>query len=118
MSIVKNDLVAILDADISVEPETLDEFFEIIEQNHADFVNGTRLIYEMEKNAMRYLNKKGNIFFQFLIGLIINKKLTDSLCGTKVFKKEFVDKIFWWQNTFNLKDPFGDFDLLFTNSDV
>ena len=94
MSIVKNDLVAILDADISVEPETLDEFFEIIEQNHADFVNGTRLIYEMEKNAMRYLNKKGNIFFQFLIGLIINKKLTDSLCGTKVFKKEFVDKIF------------------------
>ena len=114
LSIVKNDLVAILDADISVEPETLDEFFEIIEQNHADFVNGTRLIYEMEKNAMRYLNKKGNIFFQFLIGLIINKKLTDSLCGTKVFKKEFVDKIFWWQNTFNLKDPFGDFDLLFT----
>ena len=41
LSIVKNDLVAILDADISVEPETLDEF-EIIEQNHADFVNGTR----------------------------------------------------------------------------
>ena len=63
---------------------------------------------------MRYLNKKGNILFQFLIGIIIKKKLTDSLCGTKVFKKEFIQKLFWWQNTFKLKDPFGDFDLLFT----
>ncbi len=114
LSLVTGDVVAILDADISVEPETLDDFFAIIETSNADFVNGTRLIYEMEENAMRYLNKKGNIFFQYLIGLIIKKKLTDSLCGTKVFKKEFIPKLFWWQNTFKLKDPFGDFDLLFT----
>ncbi len=114
LPLVTGDLVAILDADISVEPETLDDFFNIIETNNADFVNGTRLIYEMEENAMRYLNKKGNLLFQFLIGLIIKKKLTDSLCGTKVFKKEFINKLFWWQNTFKLKDPFGDFDLIFT----
>ncbi len=114
LPLVTGDLVAILDADISVEPETLDDFFNIIETNNADFVNGTRLIYEMEKNAMRYLNKKGNLLFQFLIGLIIKKKLTDSLCGTKVFKKEFIHKLFWWQDTFKLKDPFGDFDLIFT----
>ena len=108
------EVIAILDADISVEPETLTDFFEIIENNHADFVNGTRLIYEMEKDAMRYLNKKGNIIFQFFIGLIIKQKLTDSLCGTKVFKKDFINKIKWWQTSFNLKDPFGDFDLIFT----
>ena len=111
---VNSETIAILDADISVEPESLDGFFEIIENNYADFVNGTRLIYEMEKDAMRYLNKKGNIFFQFLISLIIKKKLTDSLCGTKVFKKNFIKKVMWWQEKYNLKDPFGDFDLLFT----
>lgn len=111
---VNADLVAILDADISVEPETMDEFFEILENSNADFVNGTRLVYEMEKDAMRYINKKGNIFFQFIVSLIIGKKLTDSLCGTKVFKKEFMNKVVWWQNKYKIKDPFGDFDLIFT----
>lgn len=111
---VNSETIAILDADISVEPESLEGFFEIIENNYADFVNGTRLIYEMEKDAMRYINKIGNIFFQFLISLIIKKKLTDSLCGTKVFKKNFIDKVIWWQEKYKLKDPFGDFDLLFT----
>lgn len=111
---VNADLVAILDADISVEPETMDEFFEILENSNADFVNGTRLVYEMEKDAMRYINKKGNIFFQFIVSLIIGKKLTDSLCGTKVFKKEFMNKVVWWQDKYKIKDPFGDFDLIFT----
>ena len=111
---VSADVIAILDADISVDPETLDEFFEIIENNNSDFVNGTRLVYEMEKSAMRYINKKGNVFFQFIVSLIIGKKLTDSLCGTKVFKRQLLEKIIWWQNKFNLKDPFGDFDLIFT----
>lgn len=111
---VNADLVAILDADISVEPETMDEFFEILENSNADFVNGTRLVYEMEKDAMRYINKKGNIFFQFIVSLIIGKKLTDSLCGTKVFRKEFMNKVVWWQDKYKIKDPFGDFDLIFT----
>lgn len=114
LEFVNGDFVAILDADISVDPETLDSFFEILENNNADFVNGSRLIYEMEENAMQYINKIGNILFQFIISLIIGKKLTDSLCGTKVFKKEFIKKIIWWQKTFKLNDPFGDFDLLFT----
>jgi len=113
---VNADLVAILDADISVEPETMDDFFEILENNNSDFVNGTRLVYEMERDAMRYINKKGNILFQFIVSFIIGKKLTDSLCGTKVFKKEFMEKVIWWQEKYKLKDPFGDFDLIFTAS--
>ena len=65
---------------------------------------------------MRFINKLGNRLFQFLISQVIDTKLTDSLCGTKVFKKNLVKKIFWWQETFQLNDPFGDFDLLFTAS--
>ena len=37
----KGDVLAILDSDISVDPEELEHFFEIIEKNFADFVNGT-----------------------------------------------------------------------------
>ena len=107
-------VIAILDADISVEPFELKNFFEIIDNNYADFVNGTRLIYPMEKESMRKLNLVGNRVFQRIVSFITNTKLSDSLCGTKVFKKEFIKKIFWWQKKFKLFDPFCDFDLLFT----
>ena len=114
LEVVENDVIAILDADISVEPETLKDFFEIIENNSADFVNGTRLVYEMDKKSMRFLNKLGNRFFQFFISKIISEPLTDSLCGTKVFKKTYLDDLHHWQNTINIRDPFGDFDLIFS----
>jgi len=112
----EGEIIAILDSDISVDPEELVNFYEIIENNYADFVNGTRLIYEMEKGSMRFINKLGNRIFQYLIGKIINEPITDSLCGTKVFKRNLSNNIFWWQNTFKLNDPFGDFDLLFAAS--
>jgi len=112
----KGEVIAILDADLSVEPETLEQFFEIIDNNYADFVNGSRLIYQMEADAMRRINKFGNRLFQFLISQVTRTHLTDSLCGTKVFKRELIEKIFWWQETFGLKDPFGDFDLIFSSS--
>ena len=114
VSIASNDLIAILDSDQSVDPETLTEFFNILESGNADFVNGTRLIYPMEDKAMRALNTYGNKIFQFLISLVIQQKLSDSLCGTKVFKKSNVIKILNWQKTLKSKDPFGDFDLIFS----
>ncbi len=110
----KGDLITILDSDISVEPETLKEFFEIIENGYADFINGTRFIYKMEEGAMRKLNSLGNIFFQAIISIVISRNLTDSLCGTKVFKKEMIEKLFNWKKMLKVSDPFGDFDLIFT----
>ena len=112
----KYDLIAILDSDISVDPETLNDFFEILESGSADFVNGTRLIYPMEDKAMRSINTWGNKIFQFLISIVIGQNLTDSLCGTKVFKKSNIKKIKVWQDTISAKDPFGDFDLIFSSA--
>jgi len=109
-----NDLIAILDSDISVEPETLIDFFEIVENRNADFVNGTRFVYKMEEGAMRKLNNVGNIFFQFIISIVISNKLTDSLCGTKVFKRELIQNLYKWQKLLKISDPFGDFDLIFS----
>lgn len=116
IKLTKNDLIAILDADISVDPENLTDFYMLIESGKADFVNGTRFIYRKEKNAMRFFNVLGNKAFQFLVSVVISRDLTDSLCGTKVFHKSMKYKIFDWQNRNNVSDPFGDFDLLFTAS--
>lgn len=110
----QGELIAILDSDLSVDPEIIPSFFEVLEKNQADFVNGSRLVYEMEKGSMRFINLIGNRVFQNLISLMIKQAITDTLCGTKVFKRELLKNIDWWRENFNLFDPFGDFDLLFT----
>ena len=114
LELVSGDIIAILDSDLSVDPKELENFYSIIENNYADFVNGTRLIYPMEKESMRKLNLFGNRVFQYIVSAIIGIKLSDSLCGTKVFKKDFIEKISWWQKKYKLFDPFCDFDLIFT----
>ena len=116
IKLCKHDLITVLDSDISVAPETLIDFFNIVEEGKADFVNGTRFVYKMEKGAMRKLNNLGNLFFQFIISIVINKKLTDSLCGTKVFKKTSIDHLYDWSNNLKAKDPFGDFDFIFSTA--
>ena len=114
LELTTGDLIAILDSDLSVDPETLPTFFSIIESNKADFVNGTRLFYKMEEGAMRILNTFGNKFFQSVISFIVPFNITDSLCGTKVFKSKYKEKIYEWKKEVKVNDPFGDFDLLFT----
>ena len=108
------ELIAILDSDISVEPETLPSFFEIIESGHGDFVNGTRLIYPIENKSMRFLNRLGNKFFKFAVSSVIRNPLSDSLCGTKVFRRSHINRIISWRKDLNSLDPFGDFDFLFS----
>ncbi len=108
------ELIAILDSDISVEPETLPSFFEIIESGHGDFVNGTRLIYPIENKSMRFLNRLGNKFFKFAVSSVIRNPLSDSLCGTKIFRRSHINRIISWRKDLNNLDPFGDFDFLFS----
>jgi hypothetical protein len=114
LAITRNDAIAILDSDISVDPETLTDFFRILENGEADFVNGTRFVYRMEKDSMRFFNIIGNKIFQFLIAIVISRNLSDSLCGTKVFQKELKEKLLTWQDYNKAPDPFGDFDMLFS----
>lgn len=102
----KGDVLIILDADMSVMPEDMPKFFYSIQEGKADFINGTRMIYPMEGQAMRSLNYIGNKFFNFILSWLIEQRVTDTLCGTKaILKKDFL-KI-------NMeKCPWGDFDLL------
>ena len=96
------------------EPVSKPVVEDLVENGYADFINGTRFIYKMEEGAMRKLNSLGNIFFQAIISVVISRNLTDSLCGTKVFKKEMIEKLFNWKKMLKVSDPFGDFDLIFT----
>jgi SAM-dependent methyltransferase/glycosyltransferase involved in cell wall biosynthesis len=107
------DLLMILDADLTVPPEELPLFYQAIVDNRGQFINGTRLIYPMEKDAMRFLNKIANRIFGLLFSWLLSQRLKDTLCGTKVLYKKDYLKIAENREYFGDFDPFGDFDLLF-----
>jgi hypothetical protein len=110
------ELVTILDADLTMPPELLGRFYEAYCQGLADFVNGTRLVYPMEGDAMRPLNRIGNVFFAKALSAVLGTRLGDSLCGTKLFARHDYARMAAWRQDFGDFDPFGDFELLFPAS--
>jgi glycosyltransferase involved in cell wall biosynthesis len=109
----RREILMILDADLSVEPEMLPRFYRAIADGVGDFVNGSRLVYPMEQRAMRFANLLGNKFFAAAFSFLLGQPLKDTLCGTKVLRRESYEAIARNRTYFGEFDPFGDFDLLF-----
>jgi SAM-dependent methyltransferase len=107
------DVLMILDADLTMPPEMLPKYHAVIETGKAEFVNGTRLIYPMENEAMRPLNFIANRCFAYLFSYLVNTRLTDTLCGTKVLLRKDYEVLARERSYFGDFDPFGDFDLIF-----
>lgn len=106
-------ILMILDADMTVPPEDLPKFYEAIYSGKGEFINGSRLVYPLEKDAMRTLNIMGNKFFSLMFTWILNQRIKDTLCGTKVISKENYEKLKTTKKFLGDFDPFGDFDLIF-----
>lgn len=109
----QGDILFILDADLTVPPEELPKFYAVLAEGRGEFVNGSRLVYPMDDQAMRFLNSVGNKFFGLALSEILEQRLKDTLCGTKVLFRRDYDKIVRARGFFGEFDPFGDFDLLF-----
>jgi hypothetical protein len=107
------DILMILDADLTTPPEELPKFYNAIIQNKAEFVNGSRLVYPMEKQAMRFFNILGNKFFAAAFSFVLGQRFKDTLCGTKVLSHADYKRLAATREFFGDFDPFGDFDLLF-----
>ena len=109
----RHDILFILDADLTVAPEDLPKFHQAIVDSKGEMINGSRLVYPMESQAMRFLNLLGNKFFSMLFTWMLEQRITDTLCGTKVLRKRDYESIKANRAYFGDFDPFGDFDLLF-----
>ena len=107
------DILMILDADLSVDPEDLSQFYNAIVSGKGEFINGSRLVYAKDPKAMRFLNLLGNKFFALLLTRLLGQPVKDTLCGTKVLHRSDYDRIARGRAYFGDFDPFGDFDLLF-----
>lgn len=113
-----NDLLTIVDADLTMPPELLGRFVDAYNAGHGDFINGNRLLYPMENEAMRPLNYLGNRFFARFVGYILGLPISDSLCGTKLLRRADYERQCAWRGDFGDFDPFGDFELLFSASNL
>jgi SAM-dependent methyltransferase len=107
------DVLMILDADLSVPPEQLPKFWEAIKSQKGEFINGSRLTYPREHEAMRFLNLVANKIFSLLFTWLLGQRFTDTLCGTKVLRRSDYVRLKSSRNYFGDFDPFGDFDLIF-----
>ena len=112
-AIARGDVLMILDADLTMPPEDLPKFYHAITNNNGEFINGSRLVYPMEQDSMRFLNRIANKMFSWTFSYLLNQRYTDTLCGTKVLKKKHYKIIERDRNYFGDFDPFGDYDLIF-----
>jgi len=112
-SFAKGDILMILDGDLTVPPEDLPKFYRALAGDVGEFINGCRLVYPMDKQAMRILNLLGNKFFSFMFTWILNQRFKDTLCGTKALFRKDYERIQANRRYFGDFDPFGDFDLIF-----
>jgi SAM-dependent methyltransferase len=109
----QGDVLMILDADLTVVPEDLPRFLDALQSGKGEFINGVRLVYPMERQAMRFFNLLGNKFFSLAFSWLLGQSIKDTLCGTKVLWAADYRRIANQRKYFGDFDPFGDFDLLF-----
>lgn len=109
----RGDVLLILDADMTVPPEQMGKFHLALQTGKGEYINGTRLVYPMEDQAMRFLNLLANHIFSLLFSFLLNQRFTDTLCGTKVLTRAHYRRIADNRHYFGEFDPFGDFDLIF-----
>ncbi|HOW35835.1 MAG TPA: glycosyltransferase [Candidatus Omnitrophota bacterium] len=107
------DVLMILDADLTVSPEDMPKFYQAIQQDKGEFINGCRLVYPMEDDAMRFLNHVANKFFGIFFSWLLGQRYKDTLCGTKVILRNHYRELVANRSYFGDFDPFGDFDLIF-----
>lgn len=111
--LARNEILMILDADLTVPPEDLPKFYAAIVSGKGEFINGSRLVYPMEKRAMRFLNLVANKFFAVAFSFVLGQRFKDTLCGTKVISRDNYQRLSKNRSYFGEFDPFGDFDLIF-----
>ena len=109
----RGDVLLILDADMTMPPEALPKFYNALVAGKGEFINGSRLVYPMPRQAMRPLNFLANRGFAVLFSWLLNQRFTDTLCGTKALTRASYEKIAANREYFGEFDPFGDFDLIF-----
>ncbi|MBZ5700617.1 MAG: glycosyltransferase [Acidobacteriia bacterium] len=109
----RGDVLMILDADLTVMPEELPMFLRALLASPGNFANGSRLVYPMPSQAMKFTNMIGNKFFGLVFSFLLDQRIKDTLCGTKVLWRKDWLRMEPHLGSWGIKDLWGDYELLF-----
>ena len=112
----RGDVLMILDGDLAVMPEELPYFFDALVEGTGEFINGSRLVYPMQRGAMKGANLIGNKLFSLVFSFLLDQRIKDTLCGTKVLWRKDWQRIERLLGTWGVQDLWGDYELLFGSS--
>jgi hypothetical protein len=107
------DILMILDADLTTLPEELPYFYRALVEGKGEFINGSRLVYPMQENAMKPLNVLGNKMFSMAFSFLLGQPIKDTLCGTKVLWRRDYQRMIPLRNSWGVTDRWGDYELIF-----
>ena len=107
------DILMILDGDLTVPPEELDKFYRALVENRGEFINGTRMVYPMRDQAMRLANIFGNKVFGAIVSYVLRQRMSDTLCGTKALWRSHYLRMKGLRATWGVEDRWGDYELIF-----
>ena len=112
----RGDVLMILDGDLAVMPEELPYFFDALVEGTGEFIDGSRLVYPMQRGAMKGANLIGNKLFSLVFSFLLDQRIKDTLCGTKVLWRKDWQRIERLLGTWGVQDLWGDYELLFGSS--
>ena len=106
------DVLMILDGDLAVMPEELPYFLGALLSGSGEFINGSRLVYPIPSQAMKFANRIGNKLFGMTFSYLLDQRVKDTLCGTKVLWRSDWQRIERNLGQWGIKDLWGDYELL------
>lgn len=95
----KGDFVVFFDGDGTYDPKDTHRLMEPLFNDEADLVNGNRF-FDIEKGAMPFGNKLGNIFLTQLGNVLFHTSIKDSQSGMKAFRRDMLTRVTLWEKDF------------------
>lgn len=87
------DIVVIQDADLEYDPKELPRMMELIVQDRADVVYGSRFMGHQAHRVVYFWHMVGNRFLTLISNMFTNLNLTDMETCYKMFRRELIQSI-------------------------
>jgi len=90
---VDSDIIVMMDADASMNPNEIWTFVKTLESKRADIVKGSRFLIGGYSEDLNTFRRIGNIFFTRLVNFLWHANYTDLCYGFAAFRKEALEKL-------------------------
>jgi glycosyltransferase involved in cell wall biosynthesis len=95
----RGEYIVFFDGDGTYDPKDIHKVIEPLLKDEADLVNGDRFA-NMEKGAMTFNNRLGNIFLTWLGNMLFHTSIRDSQSGMKAFRRNLLLRVTLWERGF------------------